>query len=107
MAGSGTPDDPWRLTTAPGSSASSTYRDESADPPRLVCIVGSTTLTYRLRAIDDLHEWLVGQGGWVALGAADEQKDAAAGSHDARKIGSARSDDAPETHIPRSGGRRL
>jgi len=32
--------------------------DEPADPPALVCQVGSTKLTYHLRAIEDLHEWL-------------------------------------------------
>ena len=35
MAGSGTSDDPWQLTTAPGSSRYTMYRDESADPPVL------------------------------------------------------------------------
>lgn len=54
----GTKDDPWQLSTAPGSSRYSIHRDESVDPPILVCQVGSTTLTYRLRAIEDLHAWL-------------------------------------------------
>jgi hypothetical protein len=56
------------------------YRDESADPPALVCQVGSTRLTYHLRAIDDLRAWLKKQGDWVPLGAADEQKAAADGT---------------------------
>ena len=59
------------------------YRDESADPPALVCQVGSTTLRYHLSAVDDLHAWLLAQGDWVPLGAADEQKPAAAGSVEA------------------------
>ena len=80
---SGTKDDPWQLKTPPGSSAYTMYRDESADPPALVCQVGSTRLTYRLQAIDDLHAWLVEQGDWVALGAADEGKNAAAGTVEA------------------------
>jgi hypothetical protein len=79
----GTKDDPWRLRTAPGSSEYTMYRDESADPPALVCQVGSTTLKYHLRAIDDLHAWLREQAEWVALGAADEKKDAADGSVEA------------------------
>jgi hypothetical protein len=70
----GTKDDPWVLTTAPGTSAYTMYRDEQADPPTLFCQVGSTTLKYHLRAVDDLHAWLVGQGDWVSLGAADEKK---------------------------------
>ena len=81
--GSGTKDDPWQLNTPPGSSAYTMYRDEDADPPQLVCQVGSTKLTYDLRAIDELHAWLREQGDWVPLGAADEQKDAAAGTVEA------------------------
>lgn len=81
--GSGTKDDPWLLSTAPGSSQYSMYRDEAADPPALVCQVGSTTLKYRLEAIEDLHAWLVAQGDWVDLGAADEKKPAADGTVEA------------------------
>ncbi len=72
----GTSDDPWVLKTPPGTSEYVMYRDEQAEPPQLVCQVGSTKLTYQLRAIDDLHAWLKQQGDWVALGAADEQKPA-------------------------------
>lgn len=75
MTGNGTKDEPWQLTTAPGSSSYTMYRDESAQPPTLVCQVGSTTLKYHLRAVEDLHAWLVEQGDWVYLGAADEQKE--------------------------------
>jgi hypothetical protein len=81
--GSGTADDPWQLTTAPGSSSYTMYRDEAADPPLLVCQVGTTKLTYLLRAIDDLGAWLKEQGDWVPLGAADEKKDAAEASVEA------------------------
>jgi hypothetical protein len=79
----GTKEDPWQLKTAPGTSSYTMYRDEQSDPPALVCQVGSTTLKYQLRAIDDLHAWLVAQGGWVDLGAADEQKPAATGTVEA------------------------
>ncbi|MGB9377920.1 MAG: DUF6855 family protein [Mycobacteriales bacterium] len=72
--GTGTKDDPWQLTTAPGSSEYSMYRDDSSDPPALVCQVGSTTLKYHLRGIEDLHTWLKAQGDWVPLGASDEKK---------------------------------
>jgi hypothetical protein len=81
--GSGTKDDPWLLTTAPGTSSYTMYRDDASDPPTLVCQVGSTRLTYDARAIDDLHAWLTAQGDWVPLGAADEQKDAADGTVEA------------------------
>ncbi|MGZ8805182.1 MAG: DUF6855 family protein [Microbacterium sp.] len=81
--GTGTNDDPWRLETAPGTSAYTMYRDEAADPPALVCQVGSTTLKYHLQAIDDLAAWLREQDDWVPLGAADEQKSAADGTVEA------------------------
>lgn len=79
----GTKEDPWGLRTAPGTSSYTMYKDESADPPALVCQVGSTTLKYHLRAIDDLHAWLLAQGDWVDLGAADEKKPAAEGTVEA------------------------
>ena len=83
MSGTGTRDDPWVLKTAPGTSEYAMYRDDAADPQQLVCQVGSTRLTYRTSAIDDLHAWLRDQGDWVPLGAADEQKPAAEGSVEA------------------------
>jgi len=79
----GTREDPWVLKTPPGTSEYTMYRDEQADPPALVCQVGSTTLKYRLQAVDDLHAWLASQGDWVALGAADEKKPAAPGTVEA------------------------
>jgi hypothetical protein len=79
----GTKDDPWELTTAPGTSSYTMYRDEDGDPPALVCQVGSTTLKYHLRAIEDLHAWLLDRGDWVDLGAADEKKPAAEGTVEA------------------------
>ena len=83
VTGSGTPEDPWTLTTPPGKSTYQAYRDEHADPPALVCVVGSTTLGYRLRCIADLHEMLMRRGDWIALGNADEQKPAPEGSVEA------------------------
>jgi hypothetical protein len=82
-AGTGTKDDPWQLTTPPGTSEYTMYRDESTDPPSLICQVGSTKLSYQARAIQDLHVWLIEQGDWVLLGAADESKDAAGGTVEA------------------------
>jgi len=79
-SGSGTKDDPWVLTTPPGTSEYTMYRDDDADPPILVCRVGSTTLRYHARAVEDLHGWLREQGAWVALGATDEKKPAADGT---------------------------
>ncbi len=81
--GTGTREDPWRLTTAPGTSSYEMYADGEADPPALVCQVGSTRLTYRLQCLEDLHAWLVEQGDWVDLGAADEKKEAKPGTVEA------------------------
>ena len=83
MSGTGSKDDPWQLTTPPGTSGYSIYRDDSKEPPILVCQVGKTTLTYQARALDDLHAMLVEAGDWVPLGGADEQKPAPAGSVEA------------------------
>jgi hypothetical protein len=59
------------------------YRDEAADPSALVCVVGKTTLSYRLSCIDDLHAMLLDHGDWIALGGADEQKAPAEGTVEA------------------------
>ena len=77
--GDGTTANPWRLRTAPGSSEYTMHRDGD----ELVCQVGSTTLKYQARAIEDLHAWLEVQGDWVPLGAADEQKPATEGTVEA------------------------
>ncbi|MDQ6775709.1 MAG: hypothetical protein M3071_05675 [Actinomycetota bacterium] len=82
-SGAGTPEDPWILHTPPGTSEYKMYRDESAGPPALVCVVGKTTLSYRLRCIEDLHAMLLTHGDWMALGGADEQKTAAEGTVEA------------------------
>lgn len=83
VKGSGTRSDPWILTTPSGSSEYQMYRDESADPPALVCVVGKTVLGYQLRAIEDLHAMLKERGDWMPLGSADEQKPAAEGTVEA------------------------
>ncbi len=57
------------------------YRDE--ETPTIVCVVGKTRLGYQARAIEDLHEMLKAHGDWMALGAADEQKQAALGTVEA------------------------
>lgn len=80
---SGTKDDPWQLTTAPGTSSYTMYRDDSSPTPSLVCVVGSTTLSYDARAIEDAVALLRERGDWVDLGAADEQKPAKDGTLEA------------------------
>lgn len=83
VRGSGTHEDPWILKTPSGSSEYRMYRDDSADPPAIVCVVGKTVLGYQSRAIEDLHAMLVERGDWVPLGSADEQKPAAEGTVEA------------------------
>ena len=81
--GMGTKDDPWVLTTPPGGSEYTAYRDEEADPPALVAMVGTTEVRYQLRALDDLHGMLQEHGDWMPLGNADEQKQASEGTVEA------------------------
>lgn len=78
-----TKENPWKLTTPPGSSEFEAYRDETADPPALVVQVGKTQLRYHLRCIEDLHAMLKAHGDWVPLGSADEQKPAKEGTVEA------------------------
>jgi hypothetical protein len=81
--GQGTKDSPWQLTTPSGSSEYVMYRDEAANPPALVCVVGKTELRYHLRCIEDLHAMLKEHGDWMELGSADEQKPAKEGTVEA------------------------
>jgi hypothetical protein len=81
--GDGTKERPWQLKTPPGTSDYQMWRDETADPPALVCQVGGTQLRYHLRCIDDLHAMLKSYGDWMPLGGADEQKPPVEGSVEA------------------------
>ena len=91
FSGSGTADDPWVLWTPSLSSQIQMHRDETHDPPLLVCTVGTTVLHYDLRIIEDLHRMLEARGDWVDLGNPDEQKPAKEGTVEAW----ARSEDNP------------
>ena len=82
-SGEGTKDDPWVLKTPPGTSDYTLYRDDTHDPPILVCTVGKSVLTYDARCIDDLHAMLKARGDWMELGSADEQKPAKEGTVEA------------------------
>lgn len=81
--GMGTREKPWELKTPSGLSAYQAYTDDAADPPVLVVTVGSTTLQYQLRCLEDLRAMLKSRGDWMALGSADEQKPAAPGTVEA------------------------
>ena len=83
MVAEGTREHPWELKTPSGSSDYIMYRDEAANPPALVCVVGKTELRYQLRCLEDLHTMLKAHGDWMPLGSADEQKEAAEGTVEA------------------------
>ena len=80
VKGNGTEKNPWQLTTPPGGSAYTAYRDPKADPPALVVNVGPTELRYHLRCVDDLQKMLKKHGDWMLLGNKDEGKDTKAGT---------------------------
>ncbi len=79
----GSRSNPWKLTTPPGTSAYEMYRDTKGGKDVIVCVVGSTTLLYDARCLDDLHAMLKAHGDWMDLGGADEQKEAKEGTVEA------------------------
>ncbi len=79
----GTKLDPWNLKTPPGTSEYRIYKDEKDGKEVIVCVVGSTTLLYDARCLEDLHAMLKAHGDWMDLGGADEQKEAKAGTVEA------------------------
>lgn len=81
--GTGQRDDPWLLKTPPQTSDFQVWRDPGAAPPRLVVQVGTTQLSYQLRAIEDCHAMLKSRGDWAPLGNADEGKPCPEGSIEA------------------------
>jgi len=81
--GDGIKANPWQLKTPPQTSEYTLYRDESLNPPALVCTVGKTVLLYDLRCIEELHAMLKAHGDWMELGSADEQKPAKDGTVEA------------------------
>jgi hypothetical protein len=79
-SGSGNKEDPWILKTPPGKSEYKMYNDQEAEPPSLVCIVGSTTLSYQYRCLEDLRRMLKEHGDGMLLGSKDEKQEAKEGS---------------------------
>ena len=63
VIGKGTMEDPWVLKTPSGTAEYKMFRDETSNPPALLCIVGTTRLSYHLRCLEDLHTMLVQNGG--------------------------------------------
>jgi hypothetical protein len=83
VSGAGTKESPWQLKTPPGTSEYEMYLGERDGRDVIVCVVGTTTLLYDARAVDDLHAMLKEHGDWIELGGADEQKPAKEGTVEA------------------------
>ena len=83
VTGTGVAGDPWTLKTPSLSSEFQIWRDPAATPPALVCQVGTTKLSYHLRAIEDLAAMLKARGDWMELGNTDEGKPVKDGSVEA------------------------
>ncbi len=81
--GAGTAEDPWRLRTPPLTSEYLAWFDTVDGTEVITVRVGTTTLLYQRRCLDDLVQLLRAQGDWMELGSADEQKDARAGTVEA------------------------
>ena len=82
-SGGGTKEDPWVLKTPPGKSEYMMYKDEEADLPTLMCVVGSTKLSYQLRCLEDTQAMLKEHGDWMDLGSMDEKQDVKEGTLEA------------------------
>lgn len=75
-----TKDNPWKLMTPPQSSSYEMYIDDKDGEERIVCVVGSTTLYYKLRAIEDLHAMLKEHGDWMLMGSKDQKAETKEGT---------------------------
>lgn len=71
----GTKDKPLELKTPPGTATYTVHVEEKDGIDILVCTVGTTTLQYDLRCIDDLAQMLKDRGDWMLLGSKDEKQD--------------------------------
>ena len=78
MSGTGTQDDPWKLTTPLGTSAFEMH--VLPEEQVLHCQVGTTWLRYQLRALDDAHAMLAAHGDWMELGNKDEKDETTPGT---------------------------
>ncbi len=68
-------DSPFQLLTPPGSSGYEMYFDTKDGKEVIVCVVGSTTLLYDARCVQDTVDMLKSRGDWMDLGGSDEQKE--------------------------------
>jgi len=76
-------ENPYRLKTPPGTAEYEMYFDVKDGQDVIVCRVGSTTLLYDARCVEDVVAMLQAHGDWLDLGGADEQEDAKPGTLEA------------------------
>lgn len=81
--GVGTAEDPWRLRTPPLTSEYLAWFDTVGGAEVVTVRVGTTTLQYQRRCLDDVVGMLRAHGDWMELGSADEQKEARPGTVEA------------------------
>jgi hypothetical protein len=74
---------PYQLKTPPGTSDYQMYFDTKDGQEVIFCQVGSTTLIYDARCVEDSVAMLKAHGDWMDLGGADEQKEAKEGTFEA------------------------
>ncbi len=76
-------DNPYPLKTPPGTAEYQMYFDSKDGQEVIVCQVGTTTLLYNAKCVEDAVAMLKSHGDWMDLGGADEQKEAKAGTFEA------------------------
>ena len=64
-------ENPYLLKTPPGTAEYSMYFDVKDGSEVIVCMVGSTTLLYDARCVDDAVTMLKAHGDWMDLGGTD------------------------------------
>jgi len=76
-------ENPYLLKTPPGTADYSMYFDVKDGSEVIVCVVGTTTLLYDARCVEDAVSMLTAHGDWMDLGGTDEQKEAKPGTFEA------------------------
>lgn len=76
-------ENPYLLKTPPGTAEYQMHFEVKDGQEVIVCKVGSTTLLYNARCIEDVPAMLKEHGDWMDLGGADEQKEAKPGTLEA------------------------
>lgn len=76
-------ENPFVLKTPPGTSEYQMHFEFKDGQEVIVCKVGSTTLLYNAKCVEDVPAMLKEHGDWMDLGGADEQKEAKPGTLEA------------------------